>query len=164
MYAANNSDPIQTMDLSAGTPSFSELSASAPTAAVLGVIGDFLCAGNISAGDQTGPFVMQWSGLAAPATWDTPNTQQSRADQSGAQTLPSECGAITYITQGMQLGIVLQERGVTRVQYVGGDVVFSFYTLDKQHGCIAHDSAALVGNAVYFLSADGFYSTDGNSV
>ena len=165
VYATNGVNPIQVMDLSAGTPAFSALAAAtAPVAFQIGVIRDFVVAANIVSGDQTGAFVMQWSGLAAPATWDLPNTQQARADQSGAQTLYSQYGAIQYIAQGEEMAMVFQQTGISRVQYVGGDVVFSFYTFERKRGLAAPRAAAQVDNSVYFLAADGFYATDGSSV
>ncbi|MHB1798548.1 MAG: hypothetical protein ACYCUI_09630 [Vulcanimicrobiaceae bacterium] len=165
VYASNGTDAIQTMDLSAGTPSFTALAPStAPKAYVLGVIRDFVMAGNITAGDQTGAFVVQWSGLAAPATWDIPNTQQSRADQSGAQTLYAQYGQIQFIAQGEEQGLIFQDRGITRVQYQGGDVVFGFYTYERKRGLLTRRAAAQLGNTVFYLSADGFYSTDGSQV
>lgn len=165
VYASNGTDPIQTMDLSAATPSFTALApTTAPKAYVLGVIRDFLMAGNITAGDQTGSFVVQWSGLAAPATWDVPNTQQSRADQSGAQTMYSQYGQIQFIAQGEEQGLIFQDRGISRLQYIGGDVVFSFYTYERKRGLLTRRAAAQLGNTVFYLSADGFYSTDGSTV
>lgn len=165
VYATNGVNPIQTMDLSQPTPTFTALAAAtAPVAFQIGVIRDFVVAGNIVSGDQTGAFVVQWSGLAAPATWDLPNTQQARADQSGAQTLYSQYGAVQYIAQGEEMAMIFQQTGITRVQYVGGDVVFSFYTFERKRGLVAPRAAAQVDNTVYFLAADGFYATNGSEV
>lgn len=168
VYAANGVNVIQSMDLSQGSPSFGPLaSSSAPVALRIGIIRDFVVAGNITSspiGSTTGAFVLQWSGLAAPATWDMPNTQQSRADQSGSQTLYSQYGAIQYIAQGEEMAMVFQQTGISRVQYVGGDVVFSFYTFDRKRGLLTPRAIAQIGNTCYFLAADGFYATDGQSV
>jgi len=168
VYATNGANPIQTMDLSAGTPAFTALAAStAPVAKAIGIIRDFVVAGNIVSspiGNTTGAHVVSWSGLAAPATWDSDNTQQARADQSGSQALYSQYGAIQYIAQGEEIGLVFQETGISRVQYVGGDVVFSFYTFERNRGLVTPRAAAQLGNTVFYLSADGFYATDGSSV
>lgn len=164
VYATNGVDPIQVMELDAATPAFTALAAAAPTAFQIGIIRDFVVAGNLPTGVQPGAFTLQWSGLAAPATWDTPNTQQSRADQSGAQTMYSQYGAIQHIAQGEELAVVFQETGISRVQYVGGDVVFSFYTFERKRGLLAPRAVAQLGNAVHFLAADGFCVTDGQSV
>lgn len=168
LYVTDGVAPIQVMDLSAPTPTFSALAAAtAPVAKALGVIGDFLVAGNLVSspiGAPTGVNVIQWCGLAAPATWDVPNTQQARADQSGAQSLPGEYGPVQFIASGQALGMVFQQTGITRVQYVGGDIVFSFYTYERKRGLVNPRAAAQVGNTVFYLSGDGFYATDGTEV
>jgi hypothetical protein len=167
-YATDGVGPILVMDLSAGTPAFTALAAStAPIAKCIGIIRDFVVVGNIVSspiGNATGPHVIAWSGLAAPATWDSDNTQQARADQSGSQALYSQYGAVQYIAQGEEMGLVFQETGISRVQYVGGDVVFSFYTFERNRGLVTPRAAAQLGNTVFYLSADGFYATDGSSV
>lgn len=168
IYAVNGQNGIWVMDLTAPTPAFSNLSANAPTNVhALGIIGDFLVAGDIGTspvGAPTGGNVITWSGLAAPTTWDIPNTQQARADQSGAQSLPSELGPVRFITSGQALGMVFQQNGITRAQYVGGDIVFSFYTYERKRGLVTPRAAAQVGNTVFYLSNDGFYATDGTEV
>lgn len=165
VYATNGKDPIQTMDLSAGTPAFTALNAtSAPVAFAIGVIRDFVVAGNIVSGDVTGAWVLQWSALANPSVWSLPNTQDARANQSGAQSEYSQYGAIQYIAQGEEMAMVFQETGIVRVQYVGGNEVFSFYTFERKRGLLTPRAAAQVDNSVYFLSADGFYATDGSQV
>lgn len=78
VYASNGVNPIQVLDLSQPTPTFSALSANAPCGYILGVIRDFLVCGNITSspiGNTMGANVVSWSGLAAPATWDNENTQ-----------------------------------------------------------------------------------------
>lgn len=165
VYAADGVDPIQVLDLSAPTPSFTALNATqAPVAKVLGVIRDFVVAGNIISGDVVGYNVIQWSALANPSVWSLPNTQDARANQSGAQSLDSRYGAVQFIAQGEEMGMVFQQTGITRVQYVGGDVVFSFYTFERKRGLVTPRAAAQAGNTVYFLSGDGFYATDGSQV
>lgn len=69
-----------------------------------------------------------------------------------------------YIASGEEMGLIFQETGISRVQYVGGDVVFSFYTFERKRGLVWYTAAAQVGNTVFYLSADGFYATDGSSV
>lgn len=165
VYATDGVGPILSMDLSDATPTFAALAAStAPIAFEVGVIRDFVVAGNIVSGDQTGAWVVQWSALANPGQWDLPNTQSARADQSGAQSLYSQYGAVQFIAQGEEMALIFQETGVSRVQYVGGDVVFSFYTFERKRGLLTPRAAAQVDNWVYFLSADGFYGTDGSQI
>lgn len=168
LYATDGHDPIQVMDLTNIAGGFTALAATtAPVCQTLGMIGDFLVAGNIVSspiGAPTGQNVIEWCGLAAPATWSVPNTQAARADQSGAQSLPGEYGPVQFIASGQALGMVFQQTGITRVQYVGGDIVFSFYTYERKRGLVTPRAAAQVGNTVFYLSGDGFYATDGTEV
>jgi hypothetical protein len=167
VYASNGVNPIQVLDLSQPSPTFGALSANAPAGYVLGVIRDFLVCGNITSspiGNTIGPNVLAWSGLAAPTTWDGENTQQARYDQSGSQSLYAQYGRVMFIAEGEEMGLVFQETGVSRVQYVGGDVVFSFYTYERKRGLVWPTAAVQEGNTVFYLSADGFYATDGSSV
>ena len=164
VYATDGVDPIQVMDLSSGSPSFAELAAAAPIGSAINIIRDFVVVGNITTGPVTGPYVIQWSGLAAPAAWDIPGTQSARYDQAGAQSLYSQYGQVQYIAQGEEMAMVFQQTGISRVQYEGGETVFGFYTFERKRGLITPRAASQVENTVYFLAADGFYATDGSSV
>jgi hypothetical protein len=61
-------------------------------------------------------------------------------------------------------GLIFQLTGITRANYVGGDVVFTFGLYSQNRGLIARGAAIQVGTLVYFLSQDGFFVTDGNSI
>ena len=167
VYATNGVNPIQSLDTTQ-PPAFVALAATtAPVAYVLGIIGDFVVAGNVVSspiGAPTGANVIQWCGLAAPATWSVPNTQAARADQSGAQSLDTQYGKVQFIASGQALGMVFQQTGITRVQYVGGDIVFSFYTYERKRGLVNPRAVTQIGNTVFYLSNDGFYATDGTEV
>lgn len=164
VYATDGVDPVQAMDLSVTPLTFSELAPAAPIGSAINIIRDFVVVGNIASGPVPGPYVIQWSGLAAPAAWDIPGTQSARYDQAGAQSLYSQYGQVQYIAQGEEMAMVFQQTGITRLQYEGGEVVFGFYTFERKRGLLTPRAAAQVENTVYFLAADGFYATDGSSV
>jgi hypothetical protein len=64
---------------------------------------------------------------------------------------------------GGQFGLIFQESRITRMDYRGGNVVFSFRRIEDNRGAVQGKNVIQVGNLVYFLSEDGFYVTDGSS-
>lgn len=135
-----------------------------PTGYTVGIVRDFVVLGNTYDGTGQYPYRVQWSALANAAQWPQPLTQAARAAESGYQDCYSQYGTVQYIAQGEEIGMVFQERGIVRMQYMGGDVVFDFYTFERKRGLVTPRAAAQIGDMVYFLSADGFYSTDGTNV
>lgn len=163
LIATNGVDPVQDFDVGTST-AFADLAGSPPKAYVVGKVRDFVVLGRTSDANGSYPYRVQWSGIANPTSWPTPLTQAARAAQSGYQDNYSEYGQVQYIAQGEEFGLIFQERGIVRMQYVGGDVVFQFYTFERKRGLVTPKAAAQIGEQVYFLSSDGFYATDGTAV
>jgi hypothetical protein len=134
-------------------------------AAVAGVVGRFVVLGNLNNGPSNKqPFTLRWSAINEPRNWPIPGTSTAAATQAGEQVMPAELGRITGIFGTDQYGIVMQEGGISRMQYVGGSVVFQFDKIESAVGCSFYNGAIMVGGVVYFASVAGFYSTDGISV
>lgn len=166
--ATNGVDVMQTIDITVGT-NFAALDTVStdlvPIPKVLGVIRDFLVAGNtIDTNNGTVPYRLQWSALANDNQWPVPDTQNAFAAQAGAQTLYSEYGPIQAISDNEFFGLIFQTTGIVRAEYVGGSTVFNFYTYEKKRGAIGQNAVVRVGNNYYFCSPDGFFVTDGTSV
>lgn len=165
-YATNGVDAIQTINTTNGTQ-FGNLDIidPAPTGTVLGVIRDFLFAGNTT-DSYNGhvPNRVQWSALANPDQWPTPDTQNAWAAQAGGQVCYSEYGPIQYIGDGENFGLIFQQSGIVSASYVGGNTVFEFQTFDKHRGAAGINAVTKVGERYYFLAPDGFCLTDGSSV
>lgn len=165
MAATNGSDPIQSIDMTTGT-AFADLDDTdpAPIAGVLGMIRDFLVAGNIqSALLGSVPYGIQWSALANINQWPTPDTQNAYAVQAGSQTLYSEYGPVQAISDNESFGLIFQHSGISRAEYVGGNTVFQFYTYEKKRGALGPWCVARVGNKYFYASPDGFMMTDGST-
>jgi hypothetical protein len=164
MYATNGINQIQSIDMDTGT-AFADIGGGAPICSVLGMIRDFLFAGNIQSA-QLGNLAngVQWSAISLPASWPAPGTQTAYADQAGAQTVYSEYGPVMAISDNESFGLIFQETGIVRAEYVGGSVVFQFYTYEKKRGAVGPQAVARVGNKYYFCSPDGFFMTDGQTV
>jgi hypothetical protein len=112
----------------------------------------------------TVPHRIQWCRIDVPAEWPTPNSADALAKQAGEQFMPSDLGPVTGIVGNDQFGIVFQRTGISRMTYVGGDVVYQFDNYEKGRGCAYPNAIVPIGKGAVFIAADGFYFTDGTTV
>ena len=150
VIAFNGEDTTQAWDLDSSTD-FANLAGSPPIFKHAAVIGNFIVTGN----QPTEQNKVAWASVNSSTAW-VPGV-----NQSDTETLP-EGGAITGMTGG-QYGLIFQENRITRMDYRGGNVIFSFRRIEDNRGAVQGKSVVKVGNLVYFLSEDGFYVTDGNT-
>jgi hypothetical protein len=145
--------PYYLTDLDSDT-SWAALTGSPPNAHYCARVGDFVMLGNIA--DH--PNRVQWSAFNSPAaSW-----ADSRLTQARYADLTRAFGAVQRIVGG-RYGMVFQEFGVQRVEYVGPPGVHRFTEIESARGCVAPFSVVTIGFITYYLSQDGFWSTDGNS-
>ena len=149
VIAANGVAKLQRWDLSSST-AFDDLDAAAPAARFVAAVRDFVVAGNVAGSEST----VYWSDINDETDW-TPAT----TSQSDSQLLP-DGGDVRGITGG-EFGLVLLERSIVRMSYVGAPLFFQFDTIAKNIGCYESNSVVQYGNLTFFLSDDGFYSCDG---
>jgi hypothetical protein len=154
VLAANNSQKIQAFDVSSSTD-FADVAAAAPVAKYITAVRDFVVAANIGAG--TYPSRVQWSDINDETDWTSGATSQS-----DYQDLP-DGGNITGITGG-EFGLILLEKAVVRMSYAGSPLFFQFDTISRNVGCIEGGSVAQYSGTTYFLSDDGFYACNGQSL
>jgi len=154
ILAANGAQPVQAADLSTTTITFANVEASAPTAKYLSVVRDFVVTGNQPASN---PNRVQWSGINDPTTWSS-----SAVTQSDFQDIP-DGGEIRGITGG-EFGLVLMERSIVRMSYVGTPLVFQFDNIARNLGCYEGQSVIQWQGTTYWLSDDGFYSYNGQQI
>jgi hypothetical protein len=152
--ASNGSEKIQSFDVNSST-AFADVSSDAPIAKYITVVRDFVVAGNIGAG--TSPNKVQWSGINDATVWTATATSQS-----DYQLLP-DGGDITGVVGG-EFGIIFLEKAIVRMSYIGTPLIFQFDTISRNVGCIEGNSIAQYGGTAYFLSDDGFYATNGQSL
>jgi hypothetical protein len=137
----------------------------APRARQIGVVGRHVVLGDTIDGvNGTVPHRIQWSRIDVGTEWPVPNSADALAKQSGEQFMPSALGQVTGIAGNDQFGIVFQRAGVSRMTYIGGDLVYQFDVIDPTVGAVCPNGIVQVGNLVYFVASDGFYVTDGVSV
>jgi hypothetical protein len=151
----NNSQRLQAWDLTSST-SFKNLSDSAPIAKYITVVRDFVVVANTNEGSQK-PYRVRWSALNNENDWvENVNTQ------SDYQDIP-DGGQIVGI-RGGEFGIVFLDRAIHRMTYVGTPFIFQFDNISRNKGCIASGSIAQYQGISFFLSDDGFYMCDGQTV
>lgn len=152
VLACKNNNIIQEWTIGSSVK-FKDLT-QAPTAKCMSIVRDFVVAGNIDAGDE--PNLVKWSDLNNEENW-TPGPQS----QADSQYI-ADGGAIQNITGG-EIGIIFLENAVYRMSYVGSPLFFQFDKISTV-GCFEGKSCIEDNGISYYLSNDGFYQTDGNTV
>ena len=152
VIAANGAQKLQAWTLGSST-SFADLAAAAPIGSYISVVRDFVVAAHISGY----PNRVQWSDINDETNWTS-----SATSQSDYQDLP-DGGNIVGITGG-EFGVILLEQAVVRMSYIGAPFFFQFDTISRQLGCYEQGSIAQYGPLTFFLSDDGFYVCDGQSI
>jgi len=152
LIAANESNTMQYIDVMSGT-TFANLAIDAPKAKFVTVVRDFVVSGYQTANKNR----VQWSGINNEATWTT-----SAVTQADFQDLP-DGGFVQGITGG-EFGIVLLERSIVRMSYVGTPLIFQFDNIARNRGCFEPNSVIQWQGITYFLGDDGFYACDGQNL
>ena len=154
--AANYGDRLQSFVADTST-SFRNLSDDAPIAKYVTVVRDFVVAANTTDNSGDYPYRVQWSGLNDETTWTS-----SQITQSDYQDIP-DGGHITGI-RGGEFGLILMEKAIHRMTYIGTPLIFQFDNISREKGCIAAGSISQYQGLTFFLSDDGFYLCDGQQV
>ena len=152
LIAANGVAKLQVWNLGSSSL-FADLAAAAPTAKFVTTVRDFVVAANVAGYENK----VYWSDINDETDWTAGATSQS-----DDQIIP-DGGDIRGITGG-EYGLVLLERSISRMSYVGAPLFFQFDTIAKNIGCYESNSVAQFGNLTFFLSDDGFYVCDGQTV
>jgi len=152
LIAANESNTMQFIDVMSGT-TFANIAVDAPKAKFVTVVRDFVVSGYQTANKNR----VQWSGINNEATWTT-----SAVTQADFQDLP-DGGFVQGITGG-EFGIVLLERSIVRMSYVGTPLIFQFDNIARNRGCFEPNSVIQWQGITYFLGDDGFYACDGQNL
>ena len=152
LIAANESNTMQYIDVMSGT-TFANIAADAPKAKFVTVVRDFVVSGYQSANKSR----IQWSGINNEKTWTT-----SATTQADFQDVP-DGGFVQGVTGG-EFGLVLLERSIVRMSYVGTPLIFQFDNIARNRGCFEPNSVIQWQGITYFLGDDGFYACDGQNL
>lgn len=168
VYATNYADAIQSMTV--GGTAFADLAAAAPKAKCMGVVGQFLMVGNTNGGTYQGvtqgavPYRVWWPKINDPTTWPDPSSTTATGDQSSLEDLNPVYGPVMHISNGTKYNLIFQRTGVTRADYIGGDVVFEFTQIEYKRGLAAPNAIVQLGDSIYYYSDSGFMMTNGSGI
>lgn len=137
------------------TPAGNAFTSITPDGLSCATINQFIVIALSAVADQ---FTVQWCAIGDPTSWPTPNTDAARAVQAGSQELPNKFGVVTALAGGDFYGYVFQERAITKMTYVGGDIVFAFDTFSEGVGCFSRNRAVTYDEAVFFEGEFGYYT------
>lgn len=152
VIAANGAEKLQAWTLGSSTV-FADLAAAAPISSYVTVVRDFVVAAKIA----NYPNRVQWSDINDETDWTS-----GTASQSDYQDIP-DGGDIIGITGG-EFGLVLLDQAIVRMSYIGAPLFFQFDTISRSLGCYEAGSIAQYGPLTFFLSDDGFYMCDGQTI
>ena len=152
MLAANGLDKIQSVELNT-SDFFADVAAAAPAAKYITVVRDFVVAANVTSFENK----VYWSDINDETNW-TP----SATSQSDSQVI-ADGGDIMGLAGG-EYGLVLLEKAIYRMSYIGSPLFFQFDAISRGIGCLSNGSIVQYNGLTYFLSNDGFYVSDGQTV
>jgi hypothetical protein len=109
-------------------------------------------------------YTIQWCAIGDATDWPIPGTDDARAKQAGQQTFASDYGNITGIAGNDFFGYVFQEKGITKMTYVGGDVVFAFDTFEESRGCFELNRYVSVDDLTFFESEYGYHAIENDQI
>ena len=152
LIAASGNDVLQSWTIGTSTL-WDDLSVSAPTARFVTVVRDFV----VAARNSANPNRVYWSDINDETDWVSGTTSQS-----DFQDIP-DGGNVQGVTGG-EFGLVLLEKAIYRMSYVGSPLFFQFDAISRTLGCYEPNSIVQQGGRTFFLSDDGFYVCDGQNV
>ena len=147
LIATNGIDNPQAFDLASDSV-FADLP-NAPVHRYPIVIRDTLVAVDVQ--DGSGKQV-KWSAVNDSEDW-------TATSGGGEQSFP-DGGPIVGGTGG-EFGVILQDSGLTRMTFVGGDLRFTFDKIEGSIGCSDANSIVAYKGITFYLSEEGFQSFDG---
>jgi len=120
---------------------------------VSGVIRDFLVTGNI----ENAKNKVAWSGINDISVWE------AGVSSSDTQVLPGSGGQVVAITSG-EVGYVFRQNQITRMDFVGGNVVFRFSVISPNRGAVYGQTVCQDNRQVFFYADDGFFQINGDQI
>ena len=115
LLAVNDASKVQAWTVGTST-AFADVAAAAPVAKYITTVRDFVVCANLDGGTNSNK--VQWSDLNDETNWSSGATSQSDFQ------IISDGGNIQHITGG-EFGLILLERGITRMSYIGSPYFFS---------------------------------------
>lgn len=121
----------------------------------IAVVRSQVVVGGVIDEDGSNPQRLRWSGVNAYTDW-APNADTL----AGFGDIRTPGGDIQRVSGG-EFGVVLLERSIYRMTFVGGDLVWQLDEVDPGIGTPAPGSVIRRGDRVFFLGNDGMRMTQG---
>lgn len=113
-----------------------------------------------SDGSSSNPdlLLVRWSDVGDNTDWTATATNQAGSFRisRGAQIVGG--------MQGPQAGLIWTDVGLWLMQYIGFPLVYGFTEIAQGCGLIGQNAKGVLGGKVYWMSYNGFFVYDGNSV
>jgi hypothetical protein len=152
----NNADKLQYFDIDSSS-AFADVDAEAPVAKYITVVRDFVVVANTLESSVRYPTRVRWSGINDETEWT-----YSQTTQADYQDIPD--GGNVVGIRGGEFGLVLMNKAIVRMSYIGTPFIFQFDNISRGTGCLEENSIAQYQGITFFLSDDGFYMCDGQQV
>jgi hypothetical protein len=147
ILATNGVDPIQSYDTASPT-TFDDLSATAPKALNVAVVGDFVFLTNT---DDAGPRSAMWSGLNDPTYWQI-------GDRSCDLQVFPDGGEVMAVSAFEKGSLIFQEDCIREAALaLNTPLIMTFSKPVENHGALAPRGVVSTGSGVFYLAQDGFY-------
>lgn len=151
VIAANIANELQQYDLNVDT-NFSDVT-DAPRAARIAVVRDFVVCGDVEDNGVRDIEQVRWSAFNNPDLWEpSPTTQADFQRLQGG-------GEVRKIVGG-EVGVIFQERAITRMTYKGPPEIFRFDQIERERGTTSPNSVVSTGTKAFFYTQEGFFSLD----
>jgi hypothetical protein len=126
------------------------------TAAYVAVVGNFVVLADVreAQAETRYPDRVRWSGFQRPLSYVV-----SQATQAAYMDRPN-IGTIKGLVGG-EFGLILGERGMDRMDYIGPPSIWQFSNLETDIGTLAPRSVVKAGNMVFWLSPRGWRMSQG---
>jgi hypothetical protein len=155
VIATNYNDDMQVYDIATDT-AFSRLSATAPRCKTFFILKNFLVCLNVVDSDGATAYRVRWSPLANPeGVWTDVTVQADFQDITGGDF--SNTAGVSI----QDVGYIIQEKNIFRMEYVGGSDIFRFERVEDAKGSNFPRGVITNGRNVYYPSDDGFYEFNG---
>ena len=151
MLATNGSDKIQSMNI-VGSSTFSDIN-QAPICRTMAIVRDQVVAGYCDGESNR----VRWSDVNNEMLWNPSDT-----NQADFQNLAGG-GEIKAVTGG-EFGLIIQDRAVQRMSYIGTPLIYQFDLISDNIGCLAGKSAIQHNGISYWLSHEGIVACDGTKI
>ena len=149
--AANKADTIQART----GANFANVSGSAPKAAFIETVNQFIFAANVNDGAD------KPDGWACSALGDYTNWTPSIATQAANGRLTDTPGPITGLRRLNDSIVIYKRKAIYVGSYVGPDIIWSFQQSSADVGALNNNSIVFVDYAHYFMGENDFYIFDG---